>query len=54
MAYPDSTIYLLSRQGIEEVRYEDTEHFCLTRDFLLHVERFLEAIFGTQRDGEAP
>lgn len=46
MAYPDATIYLLSTQGIDEVSYEATEHFGLTRDFLLHRERFFEAIFA--------
>lgn len=52
MAYPESTIYLLSPQGIEEVAYEETEHFGLTRDFLLHRERFFEAIFSAREDRE--
>jgi predicted ATPase len=45
MAYPKATIYHLSQHGIEAVRYEDTEHYGLTRDFLLHRERFFKAIF---------
>ena len=49
MAYPEATIYLLSQEGIETVRYEETEHFGLTRDFLLHRERFFDALF-TARD----
>jgi len=53
MAYPDATIYMLSPQGIEAVRYEDTEHYGLTRDFLLHRDRFFTAIFDVQaREGE--
>jgi predicted ATPase len=47
MAYPDATIFLLSTQGIEQVRYEDTEHYGLTKDFLLHRERFFRALFDT-------
>jgi len=45
MAYPDALIYQLSDQGIRPVRYEDTEHFALTRDFLLHRERFFGDLF---------
>jgi hypothetical protein len=45
MAYPDATIYHLSQESIEAVQYENTEHYGLTRDFLLHRERFFKAIF---------
>ncbi|AKT39592.1 AAA family ATPase [Chondromyces crocatus] len=44
MAYPDAQIYLLSSEGIAPVRYEETEHYQLTRDFLLHRERYLERL----------
>lgn len=45
LAYPDAQIYQLSNSGVEEVRYEDTEHYALTRDFLMNRERYLRAIF---------
>jgi len=34
MAYPESTIFLLDESGIRTVRYEDTEHYAVTRAFL--------------------
>ncbi|WP_129356629.1 AAA family ATPase [Sorangium cellulosum] len=45
LAYPDATIYHLSDDGIAPVPYEDTEHFSLTRDFLLHRDRFFRELF---------
>ncbi|KYF84368.1 AAA family ATPase [Sorangium cellulosum] len=45
LAYPGATIYRLSEDGIAEVAYEETEHFALTRDFLLHRERFFRELF---------
>ncbi|WP_156338829.1 hypothetical protein [Chondromyces crocatus] len=44
MAYPDADIYLFPPEGIEKVRYEETQHHQLTRDFLLHRERYLEQL----------
>ena len=34
MAYPDSVIYQLDGDGIRRVKYEETDHFRVTRDFL--------------------
>ncbi|MBS2026713.1 MAG: AAA family ATPase [Deltaproteobacteria bacterium] len=45
MAYPGALLYSLSERGIEQVEYEQTEHFALTRDFLLDRERYLRRIF---------
>jgi predicted ATPase len=45
LAYPEATIYLLSESGIVQVRYEETEHFLLTREFLLHREKFFRELF---------
>lgn len=45
LAYPGATIYLLSEDGIAPVAYEETEHFTLTRDFLLHRDRFFRELF---------
>jgi predicted ATPase len=34
LAYPKATIYVLDRDGIRPTRYEDTEHYAVTRAFL--------------------
>lgn len=44
MAYPDALIYQFGRDGISRVAYEDTEHFQVTRDFLLDRERMLRVL----------
>lgn len=44
MAYPDSTIYHCSTDGIHEIAYEDTEHYQVTRDFLTNRERMLNIL----------
>jgi predicted ATPase len=41
MAYPHAWIYELTAQGIKRVKYEDTDHFRLTRDFLNHHEKMV-------------
>jgi predicted ATPase len=45
LAYPGALLYELSESGIQRVEYEDTEHFRLTRDFLVHRERFFRELF---------
>jgi len=50
LAYPNALLYELSEQGIAPVRYEDTEHFQLTRDFLLHRDRFFRALFKEDKE----
>ena len=47
MAYPDACIYQCSKEGISTVSYEDTEHFQVTRDFLLNPQRMLKVLFQT-------
>ncbi|MBX9899755.1 MAG: AAA family ATPase [Burkholderiaceae bacterium] len=44
MAYPDSVIYQCNAEGIQKVDYEDTEHFQVTRDFLLNPQRMLKIL----------
>lgn len=44
MAYPDSTIYECTANGIVETTYEATEHFQVTRDFLMNRERMLKIL----------
>lgn len=45
MACPGAQVLLLSREGIEEVDYRDTEHFRLMRDFLNNPELMLRYLF---------
>ncbi|MBK9264010.1 MAG: AAA family ATPase [Polyangiaceae bacterium] len=45
LAYPNATLYELTEKGMTTVRYEDTDHYCLTRDFLLHRDRFFRELF---------
>jgi predicted ATPase len=44
MAYPESTIYLCGPEGIIPITYEETEHYQITRDFLLNRERMLRIL----------
>jgi predicted ATPase len=46
LALPGARIYALDAGGIRPVAYEDTEHFVVTRDFLLQRERMLEILLG--------
>jgi predicted ATPase len=41
LAYPHSRRYAFSADAITTVAYEETEHFRLTRDFLVNHERYL-------------
>lgn len=41
MAYPDAKIYQFGEEGIQEVAYEDTEHFRITKSFLNSPGAFL-------------
>ncbi len=46
MAYPRATIYQLSNDGACVVRYEDTEHYLVTRDFVANHRRYLQQRLG--------
>jgi len=49
LAFPGALLYQLSETGIDKVDYEETEHYRLTRDFLLRRELFFRELFA---DGE--
>lgn len=36
LAYPNARIYHFDADGVQEIAYEDTEHYSVTRDFLNH------------------
>jgi predicted ATPase len=44
MAYPGALIYRLDGAGMAPVAYEETEHFTVTRGFLLNRESFLKEL----------
>lgn len=51
MAYPRAKIMLLDGTGFTEMRYEDTEHYAVTRDFLANPARMLKQLFtDTEKD----
>lgn len=41
LAYPHAKLYSFSQSAITQVAYEETEHYQLTRDFLMNRERYL-------------
>jgi predicted ATPase len=46
MAYPNAHIFLLDREGVRRVRYEETEHYAVTKAFLQDPARMLGDIFS--------
>lgn len=54
LAYPHARIYALTPDGLAEVQYEDTEHYSLTRDFLLNRERYLRRLLADPDPDSAP
>ncbi|HEX2208657.1 MAG TPA: AAA family ATPase [Longimicrobium sp.] len=52
LAYPGARIYRFGEEGIEEVGYEETEAYQVTRDFLNHRERSLRTLFSDDSDEE--
>ena len=51
LAYPGAVLFSLDGDCIDEIRYEDTEHFKITRDFLAGPERFLKHLLGDPPPG---
>jgi predicted ATPase len=47
LVYPDAAIYMLDTAGITKTNYESTEHFSLTRDFLVDRQRYLRRLLST-------
>lgn len=52
LAYPGARIYRFGDEGIEEVEFEETEAYTVTRDFLDHRERSLRTLFSDADDEE--
>jgi len=48
LAYPGASLFELSGRGIMPVRYEDTEHFQICRDFFACPERMLKVLLSDE------
>jgi len=45
MSHPNATIYNLTSKGIEQIDYYQTEHYQVTRDFLVSPQRMLDRLW---------
>ncbi len=43
---PESDIIQFSNKGLEHVKYQDTEHFQITKDFLANPDRMLSILLA--------
>lgn len=50
MGYPGARIYAFSGDGIEQVRYEETDHYVLTKRFLVDYPKFMERLLHEDED----
>ncbi len=48
LSYPNAKTLLFDGSGISEIRYEDTSHYTLTRDFLNNYPRRIEQLFAPE------
>ena len=48
LAYPNAKIYQLDANGYTETRYEETEHYRVTKEFLVHPERMLKELLSDE------
>jgi len=48
LAYPNARIYHFSEDGIKEIKYTETEHYQVTKDFLNRHERMLEILLSAE------
>ncbi|MBS2024000.1 MAG: AAA family ATPase [Deltaproteobacteria bacterium] len=46
LAYPGAQLYLLGAEGLTQTTYEETEHYSLTRDFLMDPKRYLARLLA--------
>jgi len=48
LAYPNAWIYQFDMDGIKEIKYRDTEHYQITKNFLNRHERMLEILLAAE------
>ena len=46
MAYPDAQIYHIAANGLQRIAYEQTEHYSVTKSFLLDPERYIKQLMS--------
>lgn len=44
MTYPDADLLQLSSNGVEHVKYTETEHYIVTKEFLNHTDKMLDIL----------
>jgi len=47
LAYPNADIFLLDENGISQVKYEETEHYQITKGFLDNPDKYFKMLFGS-------
>jgi predicted ATPase len=45
LAYPNADIFLLDENGITKIRYEETEHYQITKGFLDNPDKYFKMLF---------
>jgi predicted ATPase len=50
LAYPGAVIYSFDDVTIEPIKYEETRHYLVMRDFLASPERFFKHLFAPTED----
>ena len=50
LGFPDAVIYQFHEQGIEQIDYEQTEHYQVTSYFLQHREKMLRELFEDEEE----
>ena len=48
LAYPHAGIYLLDENGISRVKYEETQHYQITKSFLDNPEKYFNLLFASR------
>ena len=51
LAYPGATIFGMDGASLAELRYEETSHYRLTKEFLDAPELYLRYLFEAEEDG---
>ena len=46
MAYPNAFIFQFDQTGIQQVRYQETEHYKITKQFIDQPERMIRYLLG--------
>ncbi|HSU90340.1 MAG TPA: AAA family ATPase, partial [Sporolactobacillaceae bacterium] len=52
LAYPGAVLLSLDGDAIQQVHYTDTEHYRLTKQFLLSPERYFKHLFSDDSDND--